>query len=50
MIFFFNSSNKRDKLNHPFTVCTNSEKRAYALAVFNFRKHGMLGSPKRIEL
>lgn len=50
MIYFFNSSNKRDKLVHPLTVCTSSERRAYALAVLNFKKHNMIGSPKRIDI
>ena len=50
MIYFFNSSNKKDKLSHPITVCANSERRAFALCVLNFKKHGMIGSPKRIEI
>lgn len=50
MIYFFNSSNKRDKLTHPITISTTSERRAYALAVLNFAKHGMVGSPKRINV
>jgi hypothetical protein len=50
MIYFFNSSNKQDKLTHPVTVSTNSERRAYALAVVNFKKHHLKGSPKIIEL
>lgn len=50
MIYFFNSTNKRDKLTHPLTISTSSERRAFALAVINFAKHNMLGSPKRIML
>ena len=50
MIYFYESTNKRDKLTHPLTISTTSEKRAYALAVLNFTKHNMVGSPKRIEL
>ena len=50
MIYFYESTNKRDKLEHPLTISTNSEKRAYALAVLNFAKNGMTGSPKRIEI
>ena len=50
MIYFFNSSNKRDKLTHPLTISTTSERRAYALAVLNFAKHNMIGSPKRINI
>ena len=49
MIYFFNSTNKADKLQHPITISTNGgERRAYALAVFNFRKNNMYGSPKRV--
>ena len=38
MIFFFNSSNKKDKLIHPITVQTNSERRAFSMALINFKK------------
>ena len=48
MIYFYESSNKKDKLIHPLTISTNNERRAYALAVLNFAKHKMIGSPKRI--
>ena len=50
MIYFYESTNKRDKLTHPLTISTTNEKRAYALAVLNFAKNGMIGSPKRIEI
>ena len=50
MIYFYESTNKRDKLTHPLTISTTSERRAYALAVINFTKNRMIGSPKRIEL
>lgn len=50
MIYFYESTNKRDKLTHPLTVSTTSERRAYALAVFNFRKNNMFGSPKRVNV
>ena len=50
MIYFYESTNKRDKLTHPLTINTTNEKRAYALAVLNFAKHNMVGSPKRIEI
>jgi hypothetical protein len=50
MIYFYKSTNKKDKLTHPLTISTNSERRAYALAVINFAKNRMIGSPKRIEL
>lgn len=50
MIYFYESSNKRDKLTHPLTISTSNERRAYALAVINFAKNRMIGSPKRIEI
>lgn len=50
MIYFFKSSRKSDKLSHPVTVCANSERRAFALALLNFTKHGYKGSPKMIAL
>ena len=50
MIYFYESSNKKDKLTHPLTVSTTSERRAYALAVLSFKKHNMFGSPKRINI
>ena len=49
-MYFYESTNKRDKLIHPLTISTTNEKRAYALAVLNFAKNGMFGSPKRIEI
>lgn len=50
MIYFYESSNKRDKLIHPLTISSANERRAYALAVLNFAKNGMIGSPKRINV
>ena len=50
MIYFYESTNKRDKLTHPLIISTSSERRAHALAVLNFAKHHLKGSPKRIEL
>jgi len=50
MIYFYESTNKKDKLVHPLTISTNSERRAYALAVINFAKNKMIGSPKRIDI
>ena len=48
MIYFYNSSRKSDKLSHPVTVCAGNERRAFALAVINFKKNGLKGSPKLI--
>lgn len=51
MIYFYESTNKKDKLHHPLTISTDKgECKAFALAVINFKKHNMIGSPKRIEL
>ena len=51
MIYFFNSTNKKDKIKSPILVSTNGgANKAYALAVFNFAKHNMLGSPKLINI
>lgn len=50
MIYFFKSSRKDDKLKHPVTISTNNEKRAYALAIINFAKNGLKGSPKLIAI
>ncbi len=50
MIYFYESSNKKDKLTHPLTVSTTSERKAYALAILNFKKHNMCGTPKRISI
>lgn len=51
MIYFYSSSNKRDKLIHPVTVSTNQgERKAFALALLNFKKNGMIGSPRLIKI
>ena len=51
MIYFFSSSRKSDKLYHPVTISTNGgERRAYALAVLNFVKNGLKGSPRLITV
>ena len=50
MIYFFRSSRKSDKLSHPVTVCANNERRAFALALINFKKNGLLGSPKLVAI
>ena len=50
MMYFFNSTNKRDKIIHPITVSTNKgDKYALWLATLSFRKHNMIGSPKLIN-
>ena len=50
MIYFFKSSRKSDKLAHPLTISTTSERRAFALAIINFTKNGLKGSPKLIAV
>ena len=51
MIYFFNSTNKRDKIKHPIVISTNGgSNKAFALAVIHFAKHSMIGSPNFIKL
>lgn len=51
MIYFFNSTSKRDKIKNPILVSTNGgANKAYSLAVFNFAKNNMFGSPKLINV
>lgn len=50
MIYFFKSSRKSDKLYHPVTICAANERRAFALALINFKKSNYKGSPKMIAL
>lgn len=51
MIYFFNSTNKKDKIKYPIVISTNGgSNKAYALAVIHFTKHSMYGSPNLIEL
>ena len=50
MIYFYNSTNKRDKVKNPITIVTTSERRAFAMALINFRKHNYIGSPKLIVI
>ena len=50
MIYFYNSSRKSDKLSHPVTVCAANERRAFALALINFKKNSYKGSPKLLAV
>lgn len=50
MIYFFKSSRKSDNLVHPLTISTTSERRAFCLALINFKKNGLKGSPKLIAV
>lgn len=50
MIYLFKSSRKDDKLTHPVFVYANSERRAFGMALVNFKKHGLKGSPKMIAI
>ena len=50
MIYFYKSSRKSDRLVHPLTICANNERRAFSLALINFKKNGLLGSPKLIAV
>lgn len=50
MIYFYKSSRKDDKLTNPVTILTSSVRRADALAIINFAKNGLKGSPIRIDI
>ena len=51
MIYFFKSTNKKDKIKHPILISTNGgSNKAYALAVIYFAKYSMFGSPNLIKL
>ena len=51
MIYFFNSTNKKDTIHHPILISTKSGiNKAHSLTVINFVKHSMIGSPKLIQL
>ena len=51
MIYFFNSTNKKDKVKHPILISTNGgSNKSYAIAVIHFAKHSMFASPKLIKL
>lgn len=50
MIYFFSSSNKKDKVKNPITVVTSSERRAFSMALVNFKKNNYIGSPKLITV
>ena len=51
MIYFFKSTNKKDKVKHPILISTNGGvNKAYALAIINFAKNSMIGSPKLMEV
>ena len=52
MIFFYQSTRKADKLQHPITISIKhgGERRAFYLALINFKKNGLKGSPKLISI
>ena len=50
MIYFFNSSRKSDKLSHPVTICSSSERRALAIAIIKFVEWGYKGVPVKVNL
>lgn len=50
MIYFFNSTRKADKFSHPVMVCAGNERRAFALALMNFIKNGLKGTPKLLAV
>lgn len=44
-LYFFCSSRKSDKLTQ-LTIATTTKRRAYALAVMNFKSNNYKGTPK----
>lgn len=50
MLYFFSSTNKRDKIKNPITISTTSEKKAHFMAVIMFKKYNYIGSPKLIKI
>ena len=51
MIYFFSSTNKKDKVEHPILISTKGGvNKAYALAIKKKKKNSMIGSPKLIEV
>lgn len=48
MMYFYNSSNKEDKIKNPITIVTSNLRRAETMAVIKFKEWGYKGSPIRI--
>lgn len=48
-LYIFKSSRKSDNITR-LSIWTNSERKAIALAIINFAKHGAKGSPIQIAL
>lgn len=48
MIYFYDSTSKKDKLSHPVIVCAKNEHKAFMLAINNFFKHDFKGTPRRV--
>lgn len=48
-LYIFKSSRKSDNITR-LSIWTNSERKAIALAIINFAKHGAKGSPVQIAL
>lgn len=46
-IYFYTSSRKSDKCSQ-ITILSSTLRRAYALAVVQFKKHNYKGTPRRI--
>lgn len=49
MIYFYKSSRKNE-LTNPITILAQNERRAFALALVNFLKNELKGSPKLIAV
>lgn len=51
MLYFFDSTSKKDKMNHPIVISTKGGvNKAFGLAIINFAKNSMFGSPKLIKV
>ena len=51
MLYFFGSTSKKDKMTHPMVISTKGgANKAFGLAVINFAKNSMCGSPKLINV
>ena len=48
MMYFYRSSDSKDKINNPITIVTSNLRRAETMAIIKFKEWGYKGSPIRI--
>ena len=48
MMYFYRSSDSKDKIKNPITIVTSNIKRAENMAIIKFKEWGYKGSPIRI--